>query len=317
MFDAFRKERCSVHLYGKLPIAKDYLRVGCGQDAPAAWREWLDRTFSPAGEFEARILPFAMRFVFDVENHSPIMGLAWPSSDAGGLRKFPFSLLIERRGRVLLKDTLAGFVESAHVWDRLAAQLEKTAVSSTGESYLTSIRGETIGFEKGQSAPLEAVDLEAWIDTLWWENGRDGLFEVLERLSSLASQRYRGPIRLPLVADLPKRVQVHAWLRCLFELGVVEEDTLPTLFFPDAAERLDVEIDKDSAPHFLVVFRDAPTPDDWQWLTRADGVPVGEGDLIERGAKLAGGLAASENVPPLADSMRGIITRFKARSGAG
>ena len=37
MFSFLRKESVALQLYGKLPLAKDYLRIGCGQGAGAAW----------------------------------------------------------------------------------------------------------------------------------------------------------------------------------------------------------------------------------------------------------------------------------------
>ena len=46
MLSRFRKEVASVELYGKLPIAKDYLRIGCGEGAGLAFRDFLDQAIS-------------------------------------------------------------------------------------------------------------------------------------------------------------------------------------------------------------------------------------------------------------------------------
>ena len=46
MLNRFRKEIAPIELYGKLPIAKDYLRIGGGTGAGIALRDWLDQGFS-------------------------------------------------------------------------------------------------------------------------------------------------------------------------------------------------------------------------------------------------------------------------------
>ena len=40
-FDRFRRESPQLQLYGKLPLAKDYLRVGASKGAGLDLRDWL------------------------------------------------------------------------------------------------------------------------------------------------------------------------------------------------------------------------------------------------------------------------------------
>ena len=64
MLSRFRREIAAVELYGKLPIAKDYLRVGGGEESGLALRDWLDRGFSPTSDAEHRpLLAWPGRFV--------------------------------------------------------------------------------------------------------------------------------------------------------------------------------------------------------------------------------------------------------------
>src|SRR5262245_31500865 len=105
MFSFLRSETAGVELYGKLPLAKDYLRVGCGEGSGLALREWLDRAFSGAADsVHPPQLAYPMRFVTGDALGAPLSGCAWPSSDAGGLRKFPFALFVERKRKPLVED---------------------------------------------------------------------------------------------------------------------------------------------------------------------------------------------------------------------
>jgi hypothetical protein len=87
-------ENAALQLYGKLPLAKDYLRIGCGDGAGRDLREWLDRTFGTGRD--QLVLHEPLRFIGQGEKE-PLQGILWPSSDAGGLRLFPFTLFVERR----------------------------------------------------------------------------------------------------------------------------------------------------------------------------------------------------------------------------
>ncbi len=311
MFSSLRKERRPLQLYGKLPIAKDYLRIGCGQGSAAAWRSWLDRAFSPTGtQSSAPLLLWPARYVYQDDEHAPVLGTAWPSSDAGGLRKFPFSLLVERRPKALLKDTWRGFPRGATLWGVLRDLYARRSRHEDARDYISAMRSEELVCDPVDEKEAKGADFHAWTQSLF-PAGRDGLEELLSRMCQLDRDGFRGPYRLPLAAGLPVRDQVHAWLTALSTLELLDTDRQPTLVFPDA-ERVAYDFDK---PLYLMIVRSRPTPDLVPWLTLVGDEPLFEGDFVCTPTKAEGVRPpSSESVPPLADSLRGLVMRIKGRT---
>ncbi len=155
------RESLPLHLYGKLPIAKDYLRVGCGDGAARELREWLDQGFStapPGGA--APTLAFPMRFLAGDAwsgrasgagvltkwlgriggDASALVGCMWPSSDAGGLRPFPLALLLERDRRVVARELELGLEETATWWTALENEQRWVAAHAESEALLLAAR---------------------------------------------------------------------------------------------------------------------------------------------------------------------------------
>lgn len=311
MFNFLHKEAPLIQLYGKLPLAKDYLRVGCSEGAGREVRDWLDRGFSSAVDAAALpVFPWPMRFIAGAQDSAPLVGCAWPSSDAGGLRKFPFFLFVERRRRALLDELEPGLERAEAWWRKLEGVASARHNYSDGQSFLTALRSVSIEAAKIEPAPVARIALETWLEALWPGRGAEGLSELLGELDGLARIRFSGPLRLPLVSDLPLSTQVHAWLRTLTELKLLLRIELPTLFFPLA------EVEGDE-PAYLLVLRSELQPRDVSWLTSCRGRPDSrEGDLCDGVAKRAGSSSsAHDSLPALSDSLRGALASFRARSG--
>jgi hypothetical protein len=233
MFSFLGKEQASVQLYGKLPLAKDYLRVGAGQGAGQAFRDWLDRAFSQAPNAkDALTLPWPAAFVLGDSWGAPLVGAAWPSSDTGGLRPFPFVAFVERKKKAVAEDWEQGGPLAAAIWNRMYAVYDAREEHSDAQSYLAKMRSEQIDFATLESPAAESIEFETWLNALWPGKGKEGLLETLCGLEALRRGAHRGPIRLPLVVDLPPRPQAHAWLKLLVEFNLVGRDMLPSLFFP-------------------------------------------------------------------------------------
>lgn len=233
MFSFLGKEQAPIQLYGKLPLAKDYLRVGAGQGAGQGLRDWLDRAFSQAPNAkDALTLPWPAAFVLGESWGAPLIGAAWPSSDTGGLRPFPFVTFVERKKKSVQEDWEQGAALAAAIWNRLHAIYDAREEHSDAQSFLAKMRGEQIDFAALETPPAESIDFEMWLAALWPGKGKEGLLETLCALEALRRSAHRGPIRLPLVADLPSRPQAHAWLKLLVEFNLVGRDLLPSLFFP-------------------------------------------------------------------------------------
>jgi type VI secretion system ImpM family protein len=233
MFSFLGKEQAPVQLYGKLPLAKDYLRVGAGQGAGQTFRDWLDRAFSQAPNAkDALTLAWPAAFVLGDSWGAPLVGAAWPSSDAGGLRPFPFVAFVERKKKAVQEDLDAGAPVSAAVWQRLHEVYASREEHSDAQSFLGAMRTQQVDFAALEAPPAESVNFDTWLEALWPGKGKEGLLETLCGLEALRKQAHRGPLRLPLALDLPTRPQSLAWVKLLIEMNLVPRDLLPTLFFP-------------------------------------------------------------------------------------
>lgn len=315
MFGWKRAENPPLQLYGKLPLAKDYLRLGLAEGAGLALRDWLDTTFSgPAAREHVPELAWPARFLIGEAWGGCLQGLLAPSADAGGLRPFPFVMCVERKRRALQADLEAGLVEAEGIWDQLRQRRERCAQFADGRGLLAALRGDSVAVDAVEKIPAAGVDAEAWLQALWPEAGVAGFESALERLLPLA--RSAEPLRLPIVSGGSQRQQILAWLEVLCRMGVTDGSTVPTLFFPEGPPS-GAGVDGSDAPGagYLVVFRRPARASDGTWLESADpGQALGEGDLV-------GGqpvpapllLPATEGLPPLGASLRNGVSGFLRR----
>ena len=192
MFGLRRRERPPLELYGKLPIAKDYLRLGFGDGAGLMLRDWLDATYSTSADPEDRpSVAWPARFVLgDAWGGGSIVGLLSPSTDAGGLRPFPFAIGVERRRKALIEDVETGFDHvSEAVWRELRSQQDCCAAQADGRSGLAKLRGVELDVEGLGVCPSRGVSLEPWFDAIWPDRGREGFVATLERVGRGAARR--------------------------------------------------------------------------------------------------------------------------------
>lgn len=233
MFSFLGKESCKVQLYGKLPLAKDYLRIGAGEGSGQALRDWLDRAFSQGANPKDPVsIPWPAALIVGESWGQALCAVIWPSGDAGNLRPFPFTAFVERKKKALVEDLGQGLAISSRVFDWLREVYEAREAHSDGQSYVAAIRKRELAVDALKPFEAERVDFDSWVSAMWTEQGKEGLLECLRGLDGLRRAAYRGPIRLPLVADLPSRPQVCAWLRLLTEMNLIARDSLPSLFFP-------------------------------------------------------------------------------------
>lgn len=309
MFTRFRKEVAAIELYGKLPIAKDYLRIGGGNGAGIALRDWVDQGFSTLGDRDAPpTLAWPGRFVVGHYSGDPLMGCSWPSSDSGGLRPFPFTAFMARRRRVLSTDWAAGATALRPLWEQLMGVHTAHRSFGDGQSFLTAMRGKEVLIASVPAQDRERVDFDLWVETLWPDGGGDELVDLLVALTHLAKLRWAGPIRLPLVAGLPSIPQVHAWWGVLVELQLVDRSGVPTMFFP-------VGGDVGPTAHFVTFLLGPLDPSQQAWLAPPTST-LGTGDHAIAVLRIVHDhVPPSEATPPLSDSLRGPLISARARSG--
>lgn len=268
------QESPPLQIYGKLPIAKDYLRIACGDGAGRDLREWLDRTFGTTrDESDELVLGEPLRF-FGMDEKEPLQGCLWPSSDAGEHRRFPFTVFVGRRRKALLADLDEGNLSQAEsVWRVLSEKRVRCTAATDGQAMLDEQRGQDIEVDAVEDVSVAAADFDSWIAALWGDEGLDGLNELLERVRALGRERHGGPVRLPLARALPIRDQVIGWVFVLRAVGVLEEGEIPTLFFPPRA------IVRSYEPAQLVVCSRALRDDEVRWITAGPDEDLGPADL--------------------------------------
>lgn len=257
MFSFFREEVCGLEAYGKLPLAKDYLRVGCAEGAPALWRKWLDAAYSggAGGVFPALGGPLCL--ATGSVWGEPLVGLLWPSSDAGGLRKFPLTFLVERRAKPARVDAAAGFPLARAVWRELAALKRTSETRPDGAAFLGAIRGRELDLNTLAPAQGERFDFGSFEAALAPLDG--GLDALLRRLAELRRSGPRALLRLPLATNLDFVEQAHGWLSLCTDLGLLHGADAPAAYFS-------AEAPADGAPAFLVLATRPFQPGDVAWL---------------------------------------------------
>ncbi|MFT4840655.1 MAG: hypothetical protein ACI8UD_000053 [Planctomycetota bacterium] len=326
----FRKRECpQVQLYGKLPLAKDYLRIGLGESGGLAMRDWLDASYSGAVRDRSGQLAGSMRFVAGEAWGACLQGVIGPSSDAGGHRLFPFTMCVERRRKAVVEDLQNGFAEAGAVWANLAEMRGRADSHADGRSLLAQQRSVEIDLEQLKPAEPTGVDAEVWLEAMWPGRGRDGLEADLDQLLTVDPDGPE-PIRLPLVAGCSQRQQVCAWLEMVARLGLIDPRHCPTVFFPSAitpvvsfSDPADAAVVSDeaeigaTAPHAATLFRSPPKPTHSHWLAAADtGESLGVTDLVGGRPTLAAiETPAREGLPPLAASLRSIVSACLRRTG--
>ena len=272
MFSFFREEILAVEAYGKLPLAKDYLRVGCAEGAPALWRKWLDAGFSSgsAGHFPALSGP--LRFATGSVWGEPLVGLLWPSSDAGGLRKFPLTLLVERRAKPARTDAAAGFPVARTLWSELEALKRAGESRADGAGFLAALRGREFDLQALAPARGERFDFGSFEAALAALDG--GLEGILRRLAELRRSGPRTLLRLPLAANLDHVEQAHGWLSLCTDLGLLHGVDAPAAYFP-------AEPAPEGLPGALVLATRPFQPSDVAWLAPLGSTRLGPEDLAQ------------------------------------
>lgn len=309
MFSLFERGPTPLELYGKLPIARDYLRIGAANGAGAALRDWMDRSFSqPHGGSGVPVLPGTTAFLLGEPKDAPILGLIRPSSDAGGLRPFPFALFVEHRRKPLLADLAGDAGRARALWNELERAYAEHANHRDAQSYLGAMRARAYEPERIAPAGQDAIDFAAWRRALDGDSGADRLLGALEALRTLSRGSYDGPVRTPLVHGMSAVAQTHAWWTALCECGLAKRDATPNLLFTRPFADA-------SASHaaFAVFFRRFPTTEQVAWLSApATDRALGPGDLCPPRPCVAPAEPSPEHAAPLASSVRALLLSLRA-----
>ncbi len=233
-----KMETCALHLYGKLPIYKDFISSGFTEEGSKDFRDWLgngfSRRWSPLEEYKGTEIPLHTFLLPLPGGRRSVAGAVWGSHDEGGLRQFPFTLFaVVPQGKAVADPFVAlSFLE---VFEERAAYIRRNFVQGrTVASFYESFRGARIEVAVKRPAKIaEGVEKEARGVTLGdfaesllgpaaaaqWP----GFLDRVKKACSHAPGEGAGAVRLPLGNLLPAELQVQIWLTWLEGEGVLAD----------------------------------------------------------------------------------------------
>ncbi|MBL8112120.1 MAG: DUF2094 domain-containing protein, partial [Acidobacteria bacterium] len=213
-----------ISIYGKLPVYKDFLSAGLADDGARELRDFLDRSFSHRWSNDedckaTRIPPHAFCLRLPASKRV-VTGLLWGSTDAGGLRTFPFVLFV----------SLPAGTDAVSVFDGVGPLLEKAEsvldrfgsedTSASVQDFYTASRGAQVTLalrsrkEAAQSLAERGADASDFAASLL-EDGAAS-FPAFHR-EALSAWRRAGVLRVPLGVRPSRRSPMGFWLRSLEE----------------------------------------------------------------------------------------------------
>ena len=223
-------ETHALHLYGKLPIYKDFISSGFTEEGSKDFRDWLgngfSRRWSVLDEYKGAEIPFHT-FLFALPGGKrSVAGALWGSHDEGGLRQFPFTIFsVLPQGRPISDPFVA--LSCLEVFEQKAAFIRHNFLHGrTVASFYESFRGARIEIPVKRPARIaEGIEKEAKgvtlgdfaVSLLGTDAGAEWP-RFLSRLKTAcghAQGQGAGAVRLPLGNQLPAELQVQIWLTWL------------------------------------------------------------------------------------------------------
>lgn len=225
-----RMETCALHLYGKLPIYKDFISSGLTEEGAKEFRDWLGNGFSRrwANDEEYREAEIPLHtFLLPLSGgRRSVAGALWGSHDEGGLRRFPFTLFsVVPQGKAIADPLVA--LSYLEVFEERATQIRRTyAAGRTLASFYEAYRGAKIEVPVKRPAKVaEGVEKEArevtlgdFAESLLGEGAAESWPSFLARLRAACDASAgdgAGAVRVPVGNLLPATVQMQLWLAWL------------------------------------------------------------------------------------------------------
>lgn len=236
-------ENLELRAYGKLPIYKDYILLGCEPEPATEFKRWLDVAFglriASLGDKNIRPeSPKRLLWMLPETGQAAVASL-WPSSDEGGLRKFPFSFFATVPKSALGAASIAERLPHLlGVWQALEAQYgQSNSASDIGEFY------EQFSERSMQSIAIDttgdsSTSLEQWFQAFGASDSGEFAGQLTENVSELiASGREYGSggaslaVRLPLAPGIAQSFQVEMWM-AVFQKHLKKCSRWPSMLLP-------------------------------------------------------------------------------------
>lgn len=233
-----KMETFALHLYGKLPIYKDFISSGFTEEGSKDFRDWLgngfSRRWSLLDEYKGSDIPLHTFILPLPGGKRSIAGALWGSHDEGGLRKFPFTLFsVVPQGRPAADPFVA--LSYLDVFEERAAYIRRNFLQGrTVASFYESFRGAKIELPvkrpgkiaEGVEKEAKGVTLGDFAESLLGASAPAQWPGFLSRVKAACGHgpgEGAGAVRLPLGNLLPAEVQVQIWLTWLEGEGVLAD----------------------------------------------------------------------------------------------
>ncbi|MBI4582699.1 MAG: DUF2094 domain-containing protein [Planctomycetes bacterium] len=232
--------------YGKLPIYQDFLSLR-GEGASQRFQEWLNGLDRSDGR-PARIPHTQRLLLVSKEFRQYIVATVWDSSDARGIRKFPFALYFELP-RLLLDSSSPRLLSAHQAWWAKLEETEPALLSvKTAEEFYQRLRETKISLGKnGGSAPpavdpapgpVPGIASQALAAAIYGPQPFDDWVRLLWRVHQAAPPGGGGPafldqlaMKLPLGEGIPPALQIEAWIK-LARDRAGKSAPLPSILWP-------------------------------------------------------------------------------------
>lgn len=225
-----KMESCALHLYGKLPIYKDFISSGLTEEGAKEFRDWLGNGFSRRwasdDEYREAEIPLHTFLLPLPGGKRSVAGALWGSHDEGGLRRFPFTLFsVVPQGKAIAEPLVA--LSYLDVLEERATQIRRTyAAGRTLASFYEAYRGAKIELPvkrpakiaEGVEKETREVTLADFAESLLGEGAAAMWPAFLARLRAACDPpagEGAGAVRIPVGNLLPATIQLQLWLAWL------------------------------------------------------------------------------------------------------
>ncbi len=297
-----------LHLYGKLPIYKDFISSGFTEEGSKDFRDWLgngfSRRWSLLEDYKGVEIPLHT-FLFALPGGKrSVAGALWGSHDEGGLRQFPFTLFaVVPQGKAVADPYVA--LSYLDVFEERAAYIRRNfRQGRTVSSFYESFRGARIEVPVKKPAKIaEGVEKEArgvtlgdFAESLLGPAAQADWPRFISRVkSSCTTSGGAGAVRIPLGNLLPAELQVQTWLSWLSGEGALEAGApVGSLVCRSGGRSRAVLFFRDLRPEDFLLLH--PETTDYEFV---EETVVAPGAGAEPGSPVPGGDAtASPAAPP-------------------
>lgn len=257
-------ENLELRGYGKLPIYKDYILLGCEPEGASEFKHWLDVAFglriASLGDRNVRPeSPKRLLWMLPGTGQAAVASI-WPSSDEGGLRKFPFSFFAtvpkSALGAPSIPDRLPHLLG---VWQTLESHYGESNSAADIGAFYEQFRERSMQTVAVDTTGDGGTSLEQWIQAFGAADSGEFAGKLTENISELiaSGREYDSggaslAVRLPLAPGISQSFQIEMWM-AVFQKHLKKCSRWPSMLLPGA--------DAEAAKSICFLWRDIEEED--------------------------------------------------------